>query len=42
MEEWWKRKIIRANKLRKRGRLERELEVVNKEIEELEKQIENE
>lgn len=40
MEDWWKRKIIRANKIRKRDRLERDLEAVNKEIVELDREIE--
>jgi len=35
------KKIVRGNKIRKRKRLERELEEVNKEIEVLDKEIES-
>lgn len=39
MEEWWKKKIIRANKLRKRERLEEELRRVKDEIAILDREI---
>ena len=38
MEDWWKKKIIRANKLRKRERLE-ELRKVEDEIAILDREI---
>ncbi len=36
------KKIVRGNKIRKRKRLEKELEEVNREIDELEEEIESE
>ena len=39
MEDWWKKKIIRANKQRKRERLEEELRRVEDEIAILDKEI---
>ena len=39
MEEWWKKKIIRANKLRKQKRIEQELQTVKKEITILDREI---
>ena len=39
MEDWWKKKVIRANKQRKRERLEEELRRVEDEIAILDKEI---
>lgn len=41
IEDTRTKKIVRGNKIRKRKRLERELEEINKEIEVLDKEIES-